>query len=110
MGGKAGHWNGHPCVATNFYFNPNDGRIMFFGNFQEVPDSIKERFAPGCFRIALNLETGQVHLITIVLSPYVEEMLTSLARSNLKKTMREYNKQKAVVVFHRERLKEVNKD
>ena len=106
MGGNAGHWNGHPCVGANFYFNSMDGRIMFFGNIQEVPNSIKEQFAPGCFHIALNLETGQVHLITIILSPNVEEVLTPLARSNLKKTMREYNKQKAVVIWDRGILKE----
>ena len=101
MGGNAGAWKGHPCFGANFYFDPESGKIIFFENFQSVPMKIRERFVPGLFRIASNLKTGQLHLITISLFPKVEEILTASARSNLNTTMREYNKRKAVVRFQR---------
>ena len=58
MGGNAGYTrDGHPCRGANFHFDRNTGEIIYFGNCQNVPATVKTapQNAEGTFRIAINL-------------------------------------------------------
>ncbi|MEM2955051.1 MAG: hypothetical protein QW625_03840 [Candidatus Nanoarchaeia archaeon] len=88
MGGNAGRWQEHSCVAVNFYYNPESGEIVYFGNYQKVPQEIREKFLSGIFRIAINMrERGEYRIVTIRLG----NRLKNQAKKNLEASVEEFN-------------------
>lgn len=66
MGGNAGSWNGHSCVATNFLYNPYSGKIVYFGNKQDIPDEIRDvNFPKGVYRLAVRDISPTYRVISI---------------------------------------------
>ena len=51
MGGNAGCEDGVSCWAANFYYDALSGKILYFGNCQDVPDGIKRNNSGAFFRI-----------------------------------------------------------
>ncbi len=96
MGGNAGNYQGHSCMAANFYYEFNTGWIVYFGNFQNVPLFIRQNplYAEGTFRIAkifdlskkaypLRDEIVQIYYLDKTPLPHVQEILLQ--------TMQEFN-------------------
>lgn len=63
LGGNAGCHNGLSCAAANFFFDGETGEIKYFGNVQNVPDDIVEKYVSGCFRVALDLKSGSYEIV-----------------------------------------------
>ena len=54
IGGNAGIHEGRSCYGANFYYRPQTGEILYFGNYQDVPKEIRENFSKGTFRVAID--------------------------------------------------------
>lgn len=89
MGGNAGHWKGFPCKAANFHYNKSDGEIKFFGNIQNVPENIKQKFQSGYLLLALDIKNSWRYKI---IKCFLDEA-TKKAKSNMADTIKLYNKE-----------------
>lgn len=88
IGGNAGHCGTYPCIAANFFFQPMTGEIVYFGNWQHVPEKIRERTAEGTFRLAIDWNKSWK---LSVVDMYVRGSCSGEARRCLEETVREYN-------------------
>lgn len=90
MAGNAGNWQGLPCIAANFYCDQKNGMIVYFGNWQNVPKSIQDRFKQATLRIAVDLKTGIEKIVDV----FNYNGITDRARQNLEETARTFNKKR----------------
>ena len=103
MGGNAGYWKKYPCIGANFYFDQT-GEIIYFGNFQSVPQEIRNRTAHGTFRMAIDLRREQIESIAKgikvkepggicrkIIGTFIDQRPSYTARSVLEETIRRYN-------------------
>ena len=81
-GGNAGHSGDYPCVAANFYYDES-GKIISFGNFQDVhPDIIRDNYE-GRFRLAFDLgDTWKSTIIDINFSQNTKELTEKRIRDS----------------------------
>jgi len=89
LGGSAGYWKDYSCQGANFYYDRFNGEIKFFGNIQKVPKAIKQKFQLGTLRLAFDIRNSCKYRI---IKYYLDEA-TKTAKSNLKKTIKIYNKE-----------------
>ncbi len=89
MGGNAGRWHGFSCQAANFYFLKWNGKIICFGNIQDVPAEIRKDNPQGTFRLALNNILLKYRIVDLILP----ENVSVEAKKNLYNTLEEWNRQ-----------------
>ena len=88
MGGNAGFLGRLPCIAANFYYSQESGEIVYFGNYQDVPISVRESFQEGLFRMAIDIKQLKLGIFEIHLKiPTVNDY----ARKTLEETAASYN-------------------
>ena len=88
IGGNAGSWKGLSCACANFRYNCITGEIKYFGNYQEVPQHIRENYLEGYFRLAWDThETRKFRVINYSLPNYTDE-----AKENIRESADEFNK------------------
>ncbi len=92
VGGNAGSFRGMPCYASAFFYIHSTGEILYFGNFQYVPDRIKnDRLnSEACFRFAVDIKHKKDILVDLV-EPVFAPAPTPAARDNLEQTKEAYN-------------------
>lgn len=88
VGGSARTYNGLPCTALNFYFN-NDGRMIYFGNFQDVPERIRDKFPEASLKMAVDLRSTNFDAKIVELLYFTE--IPSHAKKVLEETISQYN-------------------
>lgn len=88
IGGNAGHAGQYPCIAANFFFNPFTGEIVYFGNWQHVPEKIRENNAEGTFRLAIDWNKSWK---LSVVDTYIRGACSDAARCCLEETVQQYN-------------------
>ncbi len=56
MGNAGFSSDGHPCRGVNFYFDQSTGKIVYFGNCQNVPLEVKAapQNAEGTFKVVMD--------------------------------------------------------
>lgn len=86
MGGDV--WKNYSCQRANFYYDKFYGEIKFFGNIQNVPEAIKQKFQPGNLRLVHDTRDSCKYRI---IKCYLNEA-TKTAKSNLEETIKIYNK------------------
>ncbi|MDP3639773.1 MAG: hypothetical protein Q8R53_01045 [Nanoarchaeota archaeon] len=80
----------YPCVAANFFFDEKTGEIVYFGNLQHVPRQIREKYAEGTFRLAIDwMKSGKLSIVNL----YLWRSCPGEARYSLEETVRLYNEQ-----------------
>lgn len=88
IGGNARSVGDRPCIAANFFYNPNTGEIKHFGNIQDVPKEIK-RYSEGTLRLAIDtFRTWKFKVVNI----YLRENPSQEAKQILKDSAKMYNK------------------
>ena len=97
IGGNAGRYNNQPCMGANYYFDANTGEIKYFGNWQNVPEQIRENFQKGTFRIALDITQWKQRIVEYLTH---KKPISNIAKKNLEETVRAYNEN-----FQEERIK-----
>lgn len=85
IGGNAGTNNENSCMAINFRYQPLNGKIEIFGNIQDLQREMI-LLPEGTFRIETIKRKGDKIL------KYRIGKGTSIARKNMKTTIREYNR------------------
>lgn len=102
FGGNAGSYKGFSCVALNFYFD-NMGRMLYFGNIQNVPQRIIQSGFLATLKIAMDFTTGDTKIVDVlfydahpfILSNGKETIqaggVPNEARDVLNRTLSEYN-------------------
>ncbi|MBU0471633.1 MAG: hypothetical protein KKF89_05700 [Nanoarchaeota archaeon] len=85
VGGNAGFWNNYPCAGVNFHYNPENGKIAFFGDYSLQK---KQGLMEDSFRIAINLDEDKLR----ILDYKPPEEIPINARINLRMTVEQYNK------------------
>ena len=88
IGGNAGFWNKHPCAGANFQYECKTGKIIIFGNIQDIPDKIRKTSEMGTFSIAVNIKIGKLRII----NTYINQNCIKETKEILEKTVEEYNK------------------
>ena len=95
IGGNAGIHEGRSCYGANFYYHPQTGEILYFGNYQDVPKEIRENFPEGTFRVAVgNLTEGSLRVTIDNVHKIVQLFMDSrfdLADKVLRRTVAEFN-------------------
>ena len=98
MGGGADTWNNISCFAANFYYDVRTGEIKYFGNYQYVPEDIRDSNPQGTFRIVPAYSSNSAiiarykekrlhfHIVELVARPS-----NRFARAVLNIVMREFN-------------------
>ena len=98
MGGNAGtvQIGGKPfsCAAARGFADASSGKIMAFGNYQDVPESIRSVYPQFVFRIAVGFEPG--NLLLRVLECSSGDSFSSQAKVMLERTMERWNSTSAV--------------
>ncbi len=90
LGGNAGCFEGQPCQGANFFYDAADGKIIYFGNWQNVPPEIRTKNQSGTFKVVWPLGT----IVNYYLNQEHHDPLpntTPLARTNLEGTILQYN-------------------
>lgn len=96
VGGNAGSVQiegvAYSCAAANFYINKETGKIVIFGNFQSIPERIRddEQYLPMVFKIAVDPKT--LGFFKIVATSGYKDLSTE-ATENLRESIRLYNQQ-----------------
>ena len=72
LGGNAGfveiEGKKYSCAAANGYVNPETGKIVAFGNIQDVPPEIVRRNIPFTLKVAFGMKQGGYFKIMEVIS------------------------------------------
>ena len=87
IGGNAGSYEKFPCIAANFYYEQNNGKIIYFGNFQNVPINIRSKYPEATFRLAFNPDNCKNRIIDL----FDFESITNIAKKNMEQTISIYN-------------------
>ena len=91
MGGNAqsAEINGErwPCVAANGHADPQTGKIVSFGNFQDIPKDIVEENQEFTLRVALDLRKGHSRIINF----FGAEKFSQKSRKNIEMAIERYN-------------------
>ena len=94
-------WEGLPCLGANFFYERQDGEILFFTNhpYWKLPDKIKRNWRypeEGTFRIAVDIRigpliegTGKKRIVDIRIPGSIPDE----AKYNIEETVRIYNEQ-----------------
>jgi hypothetical protein len=89
-GGNAGHvvvdGRQYSCAVARGYADPQSGKILIFGNPQDVPENLRHDSAEFLFRAAAGLMLG-THLVECSAG----EPFTAAARAVLEESMRRWN-------------------
>jgi len=88
VGSNAGKWKDMLCVCARFFYDSN-GEIKYFGNWQNVPKDVREKFCEGFFMIATKIFNGII-LNKIIEIAYFRETCIA-AKENIKESARIYN-------------------
>jgi len=86
IGGNAGSYNGNPCAGANFFCDLNSGKIMIFGNPQDVDEEIRDKYSQGILRIMVDLKGRRCSIIDHYTAP-----LSEMTRKVLVESIRAYN-------------------
>lgn len=90
IGGNAGDWNGFPCAGANFVFDKNTGEILYFENFQALPQELKNK-PRGVMKVALDVRGelgGDFRIISYQLD---EKKLYKSVQNNIEESIRRFN-------------------
>jgi len=80
----------YPVGAANFFYDGKTGKIVFFGNWQDVPKNIRQNFNEGMLILALMSSLNERPRVGI-LSYHIARDTSPEAKSNLEETIRMYN-------------------
>jgi hypothetical protein len=95
IGGNAGFYEiegrAYPCAAINGYHDSESGKIITFGNFQQVSPDIRANNQTFTFKIALKMDgvKWEIHIIDVLFN----SSPTQRAKEALEQTAAEWNKQ-----------------
>ena len=84
MGGKL-----FSCAAARGFADAHSGKIMAFGNYQDVPENIRSVYPDFVFRIAVGFGQGNPSLR--IIECYSDGSLSPQAKAMLEKTMERWN-------------------
>jgi len=83
IGGTAGMHGQYPCAGANFFYDGTNGKMEYFGNWQDVPPEIRARNQKDIFRVVWPIGT--------IVSYSPPTSTTALTRRNLEETVKHYN-------------------
>ena len=89
IGGNAGHNR----AALNFYFCQKTGKIVYFGNIQNVPKEIKNKYPNGAFVVEIFPKDFSHKIVELFIWNYLGFKINNAAVEILKATMDAYNKE-----------------
>lgn len=91
IGGNAGHEEVEgrrlPCAAANGYADPQTGKIVSFGNFQDIPKDILKGNQEFTLRVALDIRKGHSRIINF----FGAEKFSKKGRKNIETAIERYN-------------------
>jgi len=76
----------YSCAAARGYADPKSGRILTFGNSQDVPEDRRKGYPEFVFRVAAGLQLG-----THIVGCSAGKTFTDNARTMLRESMRQWN-------------------
>lgn len=76
----------YSCAVARGYADPESGKILTFGNPQDVPENQRQGYAEFLFRVAAGLLLG-----THIVECSAGEPFTAEARKTLQNSMRHWN-------------------
>ncbi len=91
MGGNAGAYGKFPNIGANFFFDPNTGEIIAFGNIQEMSPEVREKYLGGFFIVALLLKDRVKDTKYYIHEVGFKGKASFKARVTIKEMVREYN-------------------
>ena len=96
LGGNIGSYKGHSCIAANFYYEYDKGKMVYFGNYPSVPEEIitNSRYKKATLKIAkiLNIKNINYPLRDEIIEILYEEKTPNrIATQVLNRTILNYN-------------------
>jgi len=93
VGGNAGtiEMGGKPfsCAAARGFADAHSGKIIAFGNYQDVPENIRSLYPEFVFRIVVGF--GQGNPLSRIIECFSAGSFSSKAKAMLEKTMERWN-------------------
>lgn len=87
--GRTERWhNKYPVYHKNFHYDQNTGEIKYFGNWQFVPEEIRNTFYEGFFSLAIDIKKQKDRIIN-----YSLDKPTELTEKMIQESINFFNKE-----------------